>query len=264
MEYKSFFVRSITNMHVGSGDNNYGVVDNMVQRDSITQLPTINSSSLKGALREHFKENNKLVNYVFGSDTSAKENNRGMYRFFHSTLFSIPVRSNVKPYFMGLTKENIKGYLSFNKDFHITTDKQIVLEKLLEIDTPKEGEVFVTKGESANNSAFIEGLKVIEKDFQDELFENLSVALFNEKDFKDVAINLPVIARNNLENGVSKNLWYEEVVPRETVFYTVIGFADEFESEFEKTLINDNIQIGANASIGYGVTKFLKNGVKNG
>ena len=55
-----------------------------------------------------------------------------------------------------------------------------------------------------------------------------------------------------------KNLSYEEVVPRESVFYTGVinsQHIDEFE-DFCKKLEENLVQIGANATIGYGFTKF--------
>ena len=36
-----------------------------------------------------------------------------------------------------------------------------------------------------------------------------------EETFKK--IELPVLARNKLDNGISKNLWYEQVVPHESL-----------------------------------------------
>ena len=73
---------------------------------------------------------------------------------------------------------------------------------------------------------------------------------------------LPVIARNKLDNGESKNLWYEEVIPSETRFVFFVSYDDEkiFE-EFDKTLQEGLVQIGANGSIGYGFCK-IENSTK--
>jgi CRISPR-associated protein Cmr4 len=50
-----------------------------------------------------------------------------------------------------------------------------------------------------------------------------NILLMHHDDFTDACsdYNLPVIARNNLENGESKNLWYEQIVPHQSrfVFY---------------------------------------------
>lgn len=68
---------------------------------------------------------------------------------------------------------------------------------------------------------------------------------------KNSSAELPVIARNQLENGISQNLWYEEVVPRKSIFVTCIQALDETQliAELKKKPI---IQIGANATVGYG------------
>lgn len=67
---KLFHITAITNLHVGSGTENIGVVDNLIQRDVITKLPIIHSSSLKGALREHCNCNKdqNVIDYIFGSE----------------------------------------------------------------------------------------------------------------------------------------------------------------------------------------------------
>ena len=46
-----YTIEAITNLHVGSGDVNYEIVDKEIQRDTATTLPTIHASSLKGAIR---------------------------------------------------------------------------------------------------------------------------------------------------------------------------------------------------------------------
>jgi CRISPR-associated protein Cmr4 len=112
-----------------------------------------------------------------------------------------------------------------------------------------------------------------------KLFDIENLAIFNDEDFNEAVSNLPVIARNALDNGKSVNLWYEEVVPRESIFYTVLCYYNNIDDTkkdqrgrsdknkfdmayklFEEKLLKDSIQIGANASIGYGITNFLKIG----
>ena len=56
-----YVINTLSNMHVGSGEVNYGVIDNLIQRDSVTNLHNINSSGLNAAIREYFKENENLV-----------------------------------------------------------------------------------------------------------------------------------------------------------------------------------------------------------
>ncbi|MEI6680814.1 MAG: hypothetical protein WCL21_19555, partial [Mariniphaga sp.] len=84
------------------------------------------------------------------------------------------------------------------------------------------------------------------------------IVLMHDDDFKEICsdYDLPVIARNNLENGESKNLWYEQIVPHQSrfVFYTVSIGTDTFTNSIN----GKNVQIGANSSLGYGFCKITK------
>lgn len=77
-------------------------------------------------------------------------------------------------------------------------------------------------------------------------------------DFKELTEELPVIARNYLKNGISENLWYEEVVPRESLFvFTLLAPKGDI-TKFDEQVNGKIIQIGANATIGYGLCLFTK------
>jgi CRISPR-associated protein Cmr4 len=88
--------------------------------------------------------------------------------------------------------------------------------------------------------------------------QNLPAVLISAKDnataFKDACDNLPVIARNALDNGISQNLWYEEVVPRQSVFVACIQGVEN--SELANALDNKVVQVGGNATVGYGYCQF--------
>ena len=49
MKTELYFIRAISNMHVGSGDINYDIIDRQVQKDPIEGIPVIHASGLKGA-----------------------------------------------------------------------------------------------------------------------------------------------------------------------------------------------------------------------
>lgn len=253
MKYKAYSIRALTNMHVGSGDNNFGVVDKLVQRDPVTNYPAIYSSSLKGALREYCA-NETFVNYVFGDE---KNKTAGNYRFFQANLLAIPVRSNKKPFFMATTPYVLKEFKNTLKSFEIPEKGFEDIEKLSKLAT-EEGKVLIKEDLSAKieewDSKKGEG-------FPDKL-NHLpgNIALFSETNFNELTKHLPVIARNNLENGQSTNLWYEEIVPRESLFYFIVGYGEEHQDEFENKIQSDNVQIGGNASIGYGFTEIKKIG----
>ena len=113
--YHLYKITALTNLHVGSGEANFGVVDNLVQKDYITGYPAIFSSSLKGALREFYISNlnedesdkDKKSKYIFGSN-----DNNGAYRFFQANLLSLH-----------LSLSRIKFFKEFSKLLIICSDK---------------------------------------------------------------------------------------------------------------------------------------------
>jgi CRISPR-associated protein Cmr4 len=97
------------------------------------------------------------------------------------------------------------------------------------------------------------------------------LAIFEKDIFTHICTDsIPVIARNQIkEDGTSGNLFYEEILPRKTLLYIVIGYdaylnkEDEgkrAKREFENIIgKEENIyQFGANYSIGYGFSKLHK------
>ena len=270
MKAKLFRMRLVTNLHMGSGEANFNFIDNQVQRDPITEYPNMHPSGIKGALREFFDgiENKDYVREIFGSENTEKEDNKqGEVSFIEGKLLSIPVRSNKKSYFMGTTIEIIKEYVEFSKLFGKNTEnlKEIEEElKKIEKKLSEKNRKICVIG-SQEEGLLIESFENDEIGFyqEDDILSKVlgikDIVILKEEIFKDeISRRLPVIARNCLENGVSKNLWYEEVVPRESVFYTGIINSQNIAKfkDFCKKLEDNLIQIGANATIGYGFTKF--------
>lgn len=269
--FQAYFIEVITNMHVGSGDANYGIVDKLVQRDPVTGHPTIHPSSLKGALREHFETqwgksypNNgyhldveKKVDIVFGKEAKGvNESETGAYKFLGADLVALPVRCNFQQYVMGLNSEVAKAINSKSK---FLTGKEIFNtidggNKLFYLANQPGYPVYAEDVELSSKAAYAQPLKV-----SSDLTSLASkYASFTNEVFASISKNLPVIARNTIENGKSGNLWYEEVVPHQTVFITFVFATDDYLTEFETRMKEDIIQIGGNASIGYGLCKFYK------
>lgn len=254
MKKEIYTLKAVTNMHVGSGDNTMGVIDKLVQKDVNTGLPTIHSSSLKGGLRQFFKTHNKDILPVFGMDNS------GLWQFMSADMLSRPLRSNKAPYFNATSPKVIKSFM--DKAIELGFDKPEGIDEILKIDSVEKGKpiVFNAKYEGAiieeNNweAIFKDNFSDSATSFLTRFFGE-NIVLVNNDDF--IELDLPVIARNYLENGESKNLWYEEVVPYDTrfVFFVLRPEKDE-NNYFEifKDGINNLIQIGANASIGYGLS----------
>ncbi len=245
----AYRIECLSNLHAGSGDNNYGVIDKQVQRDSISLLPVIHASGLKGAFREYFEKAVKLFDpkkteIIFGSGKDSKDNmQQGSFRFLEARLLSIPVRGvDKEPFYRATTSRLIEDFNrmseNFGSNYKILTSSALAEKAKTEF------------GEASIHSAIKEiGEKPV---------------FFNEDMMKDVVQHLPVIARNSLDNGQSENLWYEEIVPRESIFFFfVLSSSDtdnttDFENDFNKNVDGKMIQIGANATVGYGCCKLTK------
>jgi len=260
MDYTTdaYLITCLTNMHVGSGGANYGVVDNLVQRDSINNMPAINSSSLKGALREFFKdlwgENDEKLNYIFGMDSSqnsgAKGNDDiGHYKFFPADLLVLPIRSNKKPFFRATAPMLIDTINAKAKAFKVD---------MFQDENPFPDNCIFTNPNNANFVILEDWKATIDETVQTNPNLGENAVGFDDDTFKKLAKKLPVIARNQLDNGESKNLWYEEVVPRESRFVFIVAKDGKYSADFDEGLKDSIVQIGANASIGYGYVTITK------
>lgn len=219
-----WLITAKTNLHVGNENTaGTGIIDKAVQRDALTGLPCINSSSLKGAINEWCTAVGKLSSperkAIFGSDKNgpATDSQKGKAIFFDAKILYIPKQCDDVPYRLATRVEAVTE----------------IIER-----------------------AKMLGLDVTEY----KLKENVSAPGFEVLGCGDFYTlcddeHLPIIARNRLDNGTSENLWYEQVIPAETVFCAMI---QDIDGEPLNCLDGKYVQIGANATIGYGLCKFTK------
>nr|MCR4935516.1 hypothetical protein [Oscillospiraceae bacterium] len=188
-------MKCITNLHAGNGDVNYNIVDNEVERDPILQYPTINSSGVKGALRKYFEKSKPdLVKPLFGSDETGNTT-PGKLKILAAEMIGIPVRVS-------------KG----NKPYALVTTQE-ALDRLQTL-CALPG-VQVTSSEADVDGVELEGFQP-DKRILLNFGESLELYRIGDEAMKQ--LSLPVLSRNCLEDGRSTNLWYEEVVPHESVF----------------------------------------------
>lgn len=267
MKANFYRIKCVTNMHMGSGDINFNIVDNEVQRDPVTGYPTMFSSGVKGALRQHFADHDKVVE-LFGSDIKESDSNGksgstpGKLKFLSGNLLFLPVRASKgdQAYYMVTTKSLLMQFESLYQtvmgEEYFGNDR---LDKIVEGNT------------YGNPDAEVDGLETTIENLDQQLYKFLKekmsmdvnkIVIMQESDLRK--INLPVLARNQLENGISQNLWYEEVVPHEAIFYTAVlsdgtHSGDAALAEFDEYIKNNNlVQFGGNATIGYGLTQITK------
>lgn len=249
MKTAAFLIKCLTNLHVGVGGASYQAVDNTVQRDVTTQRPCIYASSLKGALRQFMTtqpgKDHEMINHVFGTrverkntkseeadnqegkETDSKEgkesqgnlmNGIGHFSFFQANLVAYPLRDgSAQGYTLGAHTKWQQEVYELYQQLSGTASEQ--LKQRLEANT------------------------AISNEHEDELEEAIE--------------SLPIIARNCLDNGESKNLWYEEVVPSAScfVFFVTYPEGDSYFEQFNQALHGKIVQIGANGSVGYGFCK---------
>jgi len=249
MEINIYKIECITNLHVGSGDFNYGVIDNEVERDCLTGNPVIHASGVKGALRDAYESSGKTdAVRIFGSEGDNRTGTKsGAYKFFDAHLLTRPLRvsgNNGLSYISVTTPEIINNFIDTAENFgcnlglkkiHVDFNKNKVLSNI--------GGIYVEGDEEENKAGEIDAAT---KAVLDKLIGG-KYALVEKLD----KYKLPVVARNKL--GENKNLWYEEFVPHHSTFYFMIMCDGECELDF-----SDPVQFGGNASIGYGYTKITK------
>lgn len=263
---KLFLINTITNLHVGSGTEATGAIDNRVQRDPITKIPVIHGSGLKGAIREHAKAEEPSYDWtdIFGNEAKKNkedERKQGNINFFVSDLLFLPVRSDKRPYYMATSPNAVKEFLNRISFHNVKLDEKVngALKAIANLGNTQnlcEEEGAILEDEPAE-TLDVGDLPELKKLFG--IKEKL--AILTETNFKTLCENLPVIARNHLENGESQNLWYEEVVPRQSIFYTFLSYRDEgLFNKLNGILTASPIQIGANATIGYGLCEFKQIG----
>jgi len=265
-----FKITTLSNLHVGAGEQNFGIIDNLVQRDPITELPVMHSSSLKGAILHHFESFNppysvKKMRPIFGyEDKEKKETRAGEVKFLQAELLALPARSNRQLYFLATTPQILNDFI---ESYTLMTKKKIDLE------IPNSIDVDIAISTNDTN-CWIEDYEVnktndeLVKKISEKLFNGKPLALMREDIFK--SISLPIITRNKIAKTEEddNNLFYEEVIPRRSIFYSYVITPDdidrgdpELEKVFEEFIVKmqeENIQIGANASIGYGLCQFKK------
>lgn len=261
-----YLLTAISNLHAGSGEGDFSIVDKQVQRDSITALPVIHASGIKGALREaaELPARNPAaatIETVFGSEPGDGKSLQGLYQFHDAKLLCLPVRSSHHLYYRAtcphIVQELANSAAVLGKAFAAGLSATLAALATLQ---PQRGAPLYLSAQPAP------GLRLEDWTAQHQSppagFDAAAakavfgerLALLHDDDFKELSQALPVIARNYLENGISQNLWYEEVVPRESrFFFPVIRPDGDQLLDQILTQLNHRLQVGANATVGYGL-----------
>lgn len=247
-----------TFVHVGGGQNE-GVVDLPVAREAATDFPFLPGSGLKGALRDwaaagHIDEDQR--NAWFG-----QQDNAGQLLFSDARLLALPVRS-----LHGASRWIICPQLleRYRRDgVRLGSSAPSFAQNLESGQALGEGEGRIILEERGFELAgkvpaelvqTVSGL-LIHEDTRSRMAKSL--VILHDDDFNWFArYGLAVQARNDLhdETKASRNLWYEETLPPDSLLYALIGSRGDgaLENFHEKLKERPYLQIGGNETIGQG------------
>ncbi len=262
-----------TPVHPGAGRST-GFVDLPVARESITEYPVIVGSSLKGALKDRAREKFPSKKAEKGEEKTlseevakafGKQDGAGDLIVSDARLLLLPVRSLTGqykwatcPYLLerldrDINRSGLAGKLKapiMNKKPEMGTvqtegtGKIFLEEREFEIKGNVDGSIIESISQLMSNKASAERLAG-------------QLIVLNDDDFKWFAsYGLPISARNVLDEDTktSLNLWYEETLPMDCLFYTLFLERGNGAIDLVKTLVKDRpyLQVGGNETVGQG------------
>ena len=261
-------IKCLTNLHVGSGDIKFEIVDGQVEKDPVTGYPVIFASGVKGALREYAElnlNNQDIIEEIFGTERAnnrEKKGKAGNVKFLTAQMVAMPMRASegTQSYYMVTTKQMLAQFSKMRQEIenssgHLLQDVKKLDNKMnYYLSTERTGFIGV---EGYQAETIIPGeLRKLREFLSNTFSEN--VVILSEESMKN--INLPIVARNHLEDGKSVNLWYEEIVPHESVFflYFLSNGTPAGDESLDRLLAliaeKPLIHFGGNITIGNGLT----------
>jgi len=289
---------SETPVHPGTGQTT-GVIDLPVAREKHTGFPIIPASGLKGSLREaaeryrfegkDSESGHKIVEALFGPrpKTQAQELHAGAVAFGEGHVLAFPVRS-IQQVFVWVTCPLVLERL--RRDAALAGLPWLEVHEL----EPGEDEALITGVEPLEGTFAVEDLELKPKESQDlaSFAKTLSegflpadgaysatrakfarhLLVVDDMNFSYLLEHCTqVTARVRLDEkkttgGSEGNLWYEETLPRDTLFYALLRperprVADDegrldarAVASYLEELIKGNpyLQLGGNETVGQG------------
>jgi len=271
------FMLCETALHAGSGSE-LGIVDLPIQREKHTNYPKVDSSSLKGCLREAFNTNDKksnisenikldkqeLISIVFGPEDDGQRHS-GSVAFCDARLLLFPVKS-VKGVFAWITCPGvIKKFISDMELAGISVNLEVP-----DIHTVALGSKIIINDDEEKGSVILEEFtfnNVVENEKCSDLADWISehsfpqsnecnylknwlkekIIILDDNDFKDfVTMSTEVVTRIkiNHDTGTVKDgaLFTEEYLPSDAFLYSMIMASGLFSDEKNKKRIEHNLK----------------------
>lgn len=282
MTTQLLFIHALTSLHPGTGQGT-GVIDLPVAREVATGIPYLPGSSLKGVLRESCEDQTDR-DYVFGpgagsiTDANARA---GAAIFADQRLLLLPVRS-LAGTFAWVTSPFVLR--RFRRDCGLTGIQPPPLPTSPDLEKARVPKGTVLRPPGPGKTIYLEDLDLesalakdarlwaawlgqvlfpADAEWQAMLSERFCIVHDDVLSFL-LETATEITARNVLdENKTSKNLWYVETLPAETVLYGPV-LAQQVGDGLSpaETLVKVNellagpLQLGGNASVGRGLCRF--------
>lgn len=281
----SKFFQTLTPLHVGAGEGN-SYVDMPIQREVATQIPKVESSTVKGTFRSLYEKNtsdetDKTVNQLFGSSDES-----GRISFSDLKLLAFPVKCSEKV-IAYITSYYVldRLYREIEHRVEMIDIKEDVKEILKDVNpTPREDCVYTISeyGKRLTLGDYMYSNQKIECHCKSHLFKALKERLVivpddSFIDFVTYYTEVVTRIRINQETKTVKDqgLFTVEYLPSESILYGHMGyfeqkyFGEDKEKVNEKDLWNtfeiwldkiNTLQLGGHETLGKGLVTLLKEG----
>jgi CRISPR-associated protein Cmr4 len=246
------FFKALSSVHAGAGAD-LGVVDLPIQRERHTGFPKIESSGVKGCLREAFEgvegKPADFIKVAFGPEEKQGNETRhsGAYAFTDAKILLFPVRSARGVFAYAtcpLVLERLQTDFGMAKleipKFPSVKDKVLVTGKALVIPGTKKVvlEEYTYEAEEDDDAKILAGKLAEWLKKPGDLYLNENLIILPDDEFKDFVQNATeIITRIRIDNNtgtVAKGaLFTEELLPTETVMYSVAMASAAFLPEEE-------------------------------
>ena len=281
-------MHAISPVHAGAGSAT-GAVDLPIQRERHSRWPHIQASGVKGAFREHcqsvwmlrgveqnslvIKDNKKqaedLANRIFGQSDNRKSQ-AGAVAFSDARLLAFPVRSNLAPFVWATCPALLK---------RLARDLQLVDLDPADLATANvtDDEYAIIKGDFTGDLILEDiCLKSVTTDFTkladvfDQLDKDLDrFVLIPDHHFSflmETATEIQAQIKIDSATGTTQDgsLRYEELLPADSVLYSVVFFGAERTEDTNKIQLEmlsqvvcetagSHIQLGGDMTLGRGI-----------
>lgn len=245
-----------TFIHPGSGRNS-GAIDLPVVREAATDYPFIAGQSFKGALKDHARQQEeKDIELLFG-----KSDQGGTFRAGDIRILLLPIRSLSGSYKWATCPHLLERFLRDCRRCGSNMSYDIPLLPVNTIHGIGEGNLFLEErffsidGTVQQNVIDAIACLIPHEETRKRLSNQL--VILSDDDFAWFArYGLAVAARNVLDEKTkeSKNLWYEETLPPDTLMYSVLSESQPKGLDKIGGLMKAHpyLQAGGNETVGQG------------